>query len=174
MRSGTVPEMTGGSDALLNSLLQALAQPEAGGERGGLHLRPVCSTVDEAEGWPVVLAATLAEAAGAHLMVGTSPTGTTITFAGAGEDSVRAESAFLKALKTTEGRSRSWCAGFAAAVDEELDALIDEPATRARVGRVARWLEHDRSAAAPLLEVDGRGGRAGAEQGRKAARALLR
>lgn len=107
--------------------------------------------------WAEALGATLAEATGARAVVTDGPLGTALAFAGAGADPEVASSAWRMLAEVAEGRSERWCAGFAAAIDERLDATIAQRAVCARVARVAAWLDAGITSAcaeAPLLAVD--------------------
>lgn len=139
------------------------------------HFRPMCDRIGAKDDWALALASTLAEAAGARLMVSDAPQGLFIGFAGAGEDPRRAEEAWLLAREATHAHSRRWCRGFAQAVDNALDARIGEPETKARVERVVAWLAIDEpveTTPAPVLEAEGRDAERGRRAGERMARRL--
>lgn len=139
------------------------------------HSRPMCDRIGARDDWALALAATLAEAAGARLVVSDAPQGLFIGFAGAGEDPQRAEEAWFRAREATADRSRQWRRGFAQAIDNALDARIEAPETKVRVERVAAWLaieEPGESTSAPVLEADGRDAERGRRAGARMARSL--
>ncbi|HEY5657919.1 MAG TPA: hypothetical protein VIY27_09035 [Myxococcota bacterium] len=123
-----------------------------------MRVLPPVAIVDPEHEWAVVLGATLAEALGAQLLRCPGPTGLCLSFAGAGRDPELAQAAWRSLHAQAKGRSAAWCRGFAAAIDNRLDATIAEPAVRARVERVIAWLDADPLVGAgdgvPLLDVE--------------------
>ncbi len=132
------------TNPLTATLVRAGAAVGSGeGSRGRApSLREPARVVPATADWQIVLAATLAEAAGARVVATTVPGGEAIAFAGFGADAATAERRWLEALERCAGCPEDWCGAFAIAVDEELDEAIDDPETRARVARVARWLAY--------------------------------
>ncbi len=120
------------------------------------------AVLDAGADWALALGASVAEALGASLVASTGPGGCVcLAFAGAGDAPELAAASWRMLHEQTEGRSDAWCVGFAATVDERLDATIERADVRARVERVERWLARDpmttEASHAPLLLVDDEG-----------------
>ncbi len=132
-----------------------------------LRVLPPVAVVPEGADWALALGATVAEACGAKLVASDGPDGVVcLAFAGAGPDPEIASASWAILSELTEGRGKRWCRGFAASIDERLDATIEQPAVAARVARVAAWLDRDpftdADHAAPLLDTDDEDARDGA------------
>lgn len=158
------------TDRLIVMLERALAGDPPLSE---LTLRAASGVLARGDDWAITLAATIAESCGARAIVTPVVEGVSLAFAGLVADAERAEEAWLRAMAACGGRSPAWRAGFAAELDDALDAVISDEPTRARVARVARWLAAGgvaRVDEAPLLLARGAPSRRGARAARTHAR----